>query len=585
MPRGRRTLAISVVVLAAAVAVPVLVLAAGGSRRSVSVYPLAGSRASLPETQIAFRGVSPALVRTIVVQGSSSGRHDGTVRKDSDGRGASFIPAHPFRPGERVTVRTHLRIPGSHRGTFSFKIAQSSASPPPAALPVLPAPPSATAHYRSRPDLDPATVTVDHDATPAGEGDLFVAPQNGPTQDGPMILDPSGQLVWFKPFPVSSRTLVTDFRVQNYLGQRVLTWWQGHMNQGSGRGEGVIYDDHYRQIATVRASDGLAADLHEFLVTPRGDAYLTAFSPVSVPGINKPVMDAVVQEIDIRTGLVLFEWHALGHVPLSQSDFTPRSPGHIFDPYHVNSIWPTADGNLIISMRNTSAIYKIDRRTGRVMWTLGGKASSFKMGPGTRTALQHDAILRRDGRITIFDDGAGPPKVHSHSRGVSIALNTKKMTATLVKEYDHDPPTLADFEGSAQLLRDGNLVLGWGQQPYVSENAPSGRQIYSAHFTSRNSSYRAYRFRWSALPATRPALTATTTANQTTVYASWNGATGVARWRFLAGTDPQHLRVLRTSARSGFETQIRLPREEFVKTEALSASGKVLGESSVTRAR
>jgi hypothetical protein len=576
---------ISALATAIAVVVVVLLVAGRASRVPVSVYPLAGSRASLPQTQIAFEGVSRGQLGPIVVTGTSSGRHSGTVRADSDGDGASFIPAKPFRPGERVTVRTRLRIQGGRRGTFRFTIARPSTPVAPMALPVLAAPSRATAHFHSRPDLDPATVTVDRDGTPADEGDLFVAPQNGPTQDGPMIVDPEGRLVWFKPFPVSSRTLITDFRVQNYLGKRVLTWWQGYTNQGTGRGEGVIYDEHYRQVATVKAADGLAADLHEFLVTRQGDAYVTAFSPVSVPGVDKPVMDCVVQEIDIRTGLVLFEWHALDHVPLKDSDFTPKSPGHIFDPYHINSIWPARDGNLIVSMRDTSAIYKIDRRTGKILWTLGGKASSFKMGPGTRTALQHDAILHSDGALTIFDDGAGPPQVHSHSRGIRIKLNTRKMTATLVREYDHDPPTLADFEGSVQLLQDGNVVIGWGQQPYVSEDNAAGRQIYAAHFTSRNSTYRAYRSPWSATPAGPPAVNATRSSSGTAVYTSWNGDTEVARWRVLGGPGSNHLRALKVVAQTGFETQISVPEEQFVQTQALSASGVVLGSSPVTRAR
>lgn len=315
---------------------------------------------------------------------------------------------------------------GADRLDISAQAADSQCSPPlaqvgaravagdPGSLTLTAAGADGVSHFRSRPDLTPATLSVASDEAPASEGELFVAPQNGPDQNGPMILDPRGNLVWFLPYPVSSRTLVTDFREQTYLDQPVLTWWQGYTNMGSGRGEGVIYDDHYRRIATVQAGNGLQADLHEFLVTSQGDAYLTAVSPVSVPGIHKPVMDSVVQEVDVRTGLVLFEWHALDHIPLAQSDFTQQSPGHMFDPYHVNSVWPTRDGNLIVSMRNTSAMYEIDRNSGRIVWTLGGKASSFTMGPGTETAFQHNAIQGRDGTLTLFDDGAGPPRVHSH---------------------------------------------------------------------------------------------------------------------------------------------------------------------------
>lgn len=147
----------------------------------------------------------------------------------------------------------------------------------------------------------------------------------------------------------------------------------------------MILNRAYEQIATVKAGNGLDMGLHEFLVTPRGDAYIFASSPVHLPGVGKPAVDSVVQEIDISTGLVLFEWHALDHIPLSASYFTPQGPGHIFDTYHANSIAVDRDGDLLVSMRNTSAVYKIDHQTGDVLWTLGGKHPSFRMGTGTST--------------------------------------------------------------------------------------------------------------------------------------------------------------------------------------------------------
>ena len=228
-----------------------------------------------------------------------------------------------------------------------------------------------------------------------------------------MIFDPSGNLVWFRPKPLSSKILTTDFRAQTLYGQPVLTWWQGYINSGSGRGEGVIVDRAYHVQQVVQAGNGLQMDLHEFLITPGGQAYVMAASPVWLPGLKRPVMDSVVQEIDLRTSLVLFSWHALDHIPLSESYvFGPKASGHILDPYHLNSIALDRDGNLILSARNTSAVYKVDRNSGAIIWRLGGKHSSFKMGRGTSTAFQHNAVVQPDGTITIFDDGAGPPKVH-----------------------------------------------------------------------------------------------------------------------------------------------------------------------------
>lgn len=165
-----------------------------------------------------------------------------------------------------------------------------------------------------------------------------------------------------------------------------------------------------------------------------------------------------------------------------------------------------------------------------------------------------------------------------------IALNTKRMTAILAGHYEHSPATLADWEGSLQTLPDGNVVLGWGQQPYISEDAPSGGQIYSARFTATNSSYRAYRFQWSGAPDDRPAVAATSSGGGTTVYVSWNGATRVASWRVLGGAGPSSLRALRTAARTGFETQIAVPRSPYVQVQALDSSGRLLRSCAVTRA-
>src|SRR6202012_1305929 len=188
----------------------------------------------------------------------------------------------------------------------------------------------------------------------------------------------------------------------------VLTWWQGFTNNGSGRGEGVIYNPSYQQIGAVQAGNGLqGVDLHEFMVTPQGDAYIIAVNPVHFSKMNRPLMDAVIQEIDIKTGLVLFEWHAADHIPISESFFKFGSKGAVYDPYHANSIAIDTDGNLIVSLRNTWAIYKIDHESGAVMWTLGSNKNNFKMGPGTQTAFQHDVVVQPNGVLTLFDKGAG----------------------------------------------------------------------------------------------------------------------------------------------------------------------------------
>ncbi len=561
----------------------VLLLSTAGSAvaaPTVNVFPSPGTRAAEPFSQISFRGSTASSIGTVRVVGSRSGQHAGVLAPHSDGGGASFLPKVAFTPGETVTVSTALNVLGGQNGSFHFQVVTPAGTIKPLPLPLVPAGRNGIQRFRSRPDLLPAAVTVTRRSTRAAPGDIFVAPQAGPIQNGPMLLDAGGGLVWFHPLPRGQTA--TDFRTQTLGGQPVLTWWQGVINNGSGRGDDVIFDQRYRQIATVRAANGFqGADLHDFQLTPAGTAYIIVASPVRWPGTRKPLMDSVIQEIDIKTGLVLFEWHALDHVPVSESYFRVTSQGHVFDPYHLNSVAVDHDGNPIISMRNTWALYKLDHRTGAVIWTLGSNRSSFKLGPGVAPAFQHNFVVQPDGTYTLFDDGAGPPVRHSHSRAIRISINTKTRTASLVKEYNHSPALISNFEGGAQLLPGGDLFVGYGQQPYFSEFDPAGRLIFDAHFNAPTPNYRAYRFPWDSQPPTSPDVALDRGANGvSTLYASWNGATNVASWRLLAGLTPGSLSTFAVLPKRGFETAMAAHSElPYFAAEALGSAGQVLARS------
>jgi Arylsulfotransferase (ASST) len=584
---GALPLAVALVLALELAVAPHAAPAAASATGSVSVFPSPGTKYNPPQTQITFRGVAPAGIGTVTVTGSQSGPHAGTIKPDSDGDGASFIPSVPFTPGETVTVTSSLDVLGGHNGEFSFAIAHSVGPIVYGGLPKVSAVPHGIQTFVTRPDLQPASVDVTVDKAPASQGDIFVAPQFGPKQDGPMILDPEGHLIWFLPSPVQENQLITDFRVQELHGQPVLTWWQGNTNQGHGRGVGEIYNQSYQPIGTVAAGNGLDMDLHEFLLTNQGDAYFTAAFRVRVPGISRPVVDAVVQEVDIATGLVLFQWDALDHVPLSESYFKPNQTGLNYDPYHLNSISLDPDGSLVFSMRNTSSVYDVDHQSGNVIWTLGGKDSSFKMGPGTSTWGQHMAVMHTGNQLTIFDDGGAPPRVHPDSRGIRVVLNTRTKTAKLIKEYDHSPQLPSAFEGSLQPLSHGDVFLGWGQQPYFSEDDASGRQIFDAHFAEPSGSYRAYRYPWTGSPPLSELRTAARAASGGAVdlYASWNGATGVSSWRALGGASATALKPLATAPKRNFETELSVRGgSAYYAVQALASSGAVLGTSAAIAA-
>jgi len=237
----------------------------------------------------------------------------------------------------------------------------------------------------------------------------------------------------------------------------------------------------------------------------------------------------------------------------------------------------------MISARNTWTIYNIEPASGQIAWRLGGRHSSFTMGPGTGTAWQHDPRELPDGAISLFDNGASPT-VHSQSRAIVVSLDGQTGAATLASRFTHAPPLVVESEGSVQSLANEDWFVGWGQEPFFTELSPDGAVLFEAHFPAHERSYRDLSFQWTGTPAHLPlfAFRPGASGGQGVVYASWNGATLVSSWRVLAGPSASSLTALTQVARSGFETAIPLPAGTsgpYLAVQALGAAGQVLGTS------
>jgi hypothetical protein len=583
----------------------VVALGAGGgathgslaSPRGLEVLPFPGTEDASPTSQITFPALIPSQLRRVIVRGSRSGLHAGRLSALPDRRGSAFVPDRPFTAGEQVLVSATLSSPaaGTASGapnasqlSFKFTVATPPASTgePVASTPAQgssAAKPPATQCFHSS-SLRPPVVSVSTPDVDAGSGDIFVDASGG-AEDGPMILDSEGRLVWFDPLPTGA--LAEDVNEQSYQGQPVLAFWQGQVASGYGLGDDLILNSSYHTVATVHAGEGYQADLHEFQITPEGTALITVYQPVqadlsSIGGTRHgTVLDSIVHEIDIKTDRVLWEWHALGHVPLSASETGKPTAATEYDYFHINSIQQLDNGNLLVSARNTWAVYEISRNTGKVVWTLGGKESSFKMGSGARFEWQHDARMQPDGTVTLFDDAA-TPKEERQSRAIQLTLDTNTMSVSLERSYTHTPSLLAGSQGDYQTLPDGNAFVGWGAEPDFSEYTPSGQQIYSARFSAQVTSYRAFRHPWRAQPTTRPSISVSTaSAGRLAIYASWNGATNVADWQLIAGPAPNDLTPQGSpTPRAGFETSIAtVTPQRYLALRALDISGRVLATS------
>jgi len=466
--------------------------------------------------------------------------------------------------------RTFVRV----AGVVACAMALLAPAAPAVADPTTPPPPEAR----------PVPVTVRTLLPGTSPGLLFLDPQSLAMayQHGPQILDNQGRLVWFH--KVADGTFATNFQVQTYHGQPVLTWWEGGSdNTGLGAGVGYIADRNYRIIATVKGSQLL--DLHEFRLTPRGTALgivtrekSADLTPVGGPA-NGILIDNGLEEIDVATGAVVQEWWASDHVPLTDTDL-PAGGDHL-DYFHMNSIALDADGNYIISGRHTNTVYKVDRHTGKIIWRLGGRRSDFRFGAGATFAWQHDAEVAGRNTYRIFDNEASQTEPNKESRVLWVRIDPRARTATMVRELRHPDRLSAGVEGGSQDLCTGNTVVSWGAAGRVSEFTADGSLVFDATLPPMHSTYRAYRFPWDGRPLTPP----TVTVDAATVHAVWNGATGVTRWRVLAGTSATGLEPLATAGWNGLDTAIAVPPGaalSYVEVQALDARNRVIGTSPVT---
>jgi hypothetical protein len=447
-------------------------------------------------------------------------------------------------------------------------------------------PPVPKANARSLTGITPPQLAVTHAAaSDVAPGFVFVAEKGGKDRpSGPVIADNEGRLIWYHQVPHGLEA--TDFRTQTYKGKPVLTWWQGTISKaGVGRGDYVVYDDTYRPLAELKAAQGLEGDLHEFQLTPRGTAYITVYHevPIDLRSVGGPrngwAYDSIVQELDVKTGAVKFEWHSLDHVPLTESLQANHEPAlhatkkRPLDYFHANSVADAPGGNILISGRNTSAIYLL-ARDGHIIWRLGGKRSDFGPPAAVKFRFQHNARLHPDGTLSLFDNG-GIPKVEPFTRALVLKLDAEEHRATIVTTFVHPQKIASPFEGNLELLGDGGAFVGWGGVRKVTEFTPEGKVRFELKLPYGDT-YRGYRFPWEARSTDRPAIG----VDGNRVYASWNGKTGLARWEVLVGDDPGHLSTVATKNWSGLETMIPLDKQPaYVAVRALDSSGHTLGDS------
>ncbi|KAI9670132.1 MAG: hypothetical protein M1817_004469 [Caeruleum heppii] len=461
--------------------------------------------------------------------------------------------------------------------------------------------------FLSRPDIRAPILNVTiNDASKVSPGFFFVAPYQGQTQAGPYIYDNLGNLVWTG-YGSAGPATVHMPQVVSYNGSTYISYFAGNQLLGNGRGHGVLVDTTYRVNTTIQSGLGRTPiDLHEMAVVGGATVLVNIYQPVAadLSAYNVTtgqgwVFAGLVQEMDIKTGEVLFEWNSLDHVPLDAGLVAPNTTEVVgngttreaaWDYFHINSAEKTPDGYYLVSARHTNAIYKISPVDGSVVWTLGGKYTSFAQ-TNFNFSSQHDARHRESNTtttiLTLFDNASnGFTTTADYSTGMVISLNNETMTATLTNSYTAPGAGLRSAsQGNMQTLENDNQVIGWGSNGFVSEHTSDGTAVWFASFAITGTvNYRAHKYNWTATPMDQPVLYtyAKTTSAPLALYVSWNGATEISTFRFHTSTTRDgEFTATDPVPKTGFETTFVIPTfAAFAFAEALDKEGTSLGNSS-----
>ena len=257
-------------------------------------------------------------------------------------------------------------------------------------------------------------------------------------------------------------------------------------------------------IRSILPQGDVLADSHDFQRLPSGNFLFgnhrrIPFNATAFGGLANGVLDtAQIQEVR-PNGSLVWKWNSYPRIKPAETGRwwdVIRPWGVPYDHAHWNSV-DRKGRYVLLSFRHLDAVYKIDRRSGRIVWKLGGtrtsKSLKVKGDPYGRYPFggQHDARFMPDGSVTIFDNQTYFEK--RQPRAVRYMINEKKRTATLIREIKDPLFKVSIGFGSARIGRNGNWLICWGatgKDGNVAAYDPQGRAFFRI-YTPAVTPYRA----------------------------------------------------------------------------------------------
>jgi arylsulfate sulfotransferase len=242
-----------------------------------------------------------------------------------------------------------------------------------------------------------------------------------------------------------------------------------------------------------------AADAHDFIYFGKDHYIVIGYyeeTPNNIPASLHPatgvtVLSSVIQEV--KNGRVIWQWDGTDHPELYAASHVNNNfsdTNKTQDYLHVNALFiDPNDNNLLVSCKNTNQVLKIDRKTGNILWRLGGKDSDFALTNEQQFIHQHHVTITTDNTLLFFDNG--DENTRPQSRIVELKLDEEKRTITSYYSIKIES-IFTPSAGSVQKFGDTYFVSTGTTADVLIIDRNTGKVLFKKHLPY--TTYRALKY-------------------------------------------------------------------------------------------
>ncbi|TET09347.1 hypothetical protein E3J84_05205, partial [Candidatus Aerophobetes bacterium] len=206
---------------------------------------------------------------------------------------------------------------------------------------------------------------------------------------------------------------------------------------------------------------------------------------------------------------IVWEWHEYKYLDINQY----CQICNLADWTHTNTVqalpenkWYDAGdkrfkpGNILLSLRNLSVIFVVDKESKEVVWTYTGDYNGGLAGQHEPHMIEKG--LPGEGNILIFDNGAPPLKNLRHC-GQSYVLEINPVSKNLVWRYENGEKFFSKFRSNMQRLPNGNTLICESEGPRSFEVTSEKEIVWEYAVPYQLIIGRAYRYPYDYCPQLR----------------------------------------------------------------------------------